>query len=166
MFPSAWFFRSETERTYTIKLIIGRQVIIFCLREGEGEGEITWFTGEIVRESSRRQRLHFESLLSVNPEFVELDRNRFAKCWWPSSLQYKYNHDHSHYREIFLARVLISFVFNNRISSFHIVWFSLINICVVTKQMRGKNTSLMASHESNASLFPIKIRRFLMSVTI
>ena len=73
-------------------------------------------------------------------------------------------HDHSHYREIFLARVLISFVFNNRISSFHIVWFSLINICVVTKQMRGENTSLMASHESNASLFPIKIRRFLMSV--
>ena len=58
-----------------------RGPVIYLLGEGvEALGEITWFSGEIVRESSRRQRLHFESLLSVNPESVELDRNRFAKC--------------------------------------------------------------------------------------
>ena len=56
-------------------------------------------------------------------------------------------HDHSHYSEIFLARFWISFVFNkaaaivlNRISSLHIVWFSHINICVVTNQVRDKTT--------------------------
>ena len=67
-------------------------------------------------------------------------------------------HDHFHCCEIFLSRFLISFVFKqplhlvfnkaativlNRISSFHIVWFSHINICVVTKQMRDKNTRIV-----------------------
>ena len=67
-------------------------------------------------------------------------------------------HDHLHCCEIFLSRFLISFVFKqplhlvfnkaativlNRISSFHIVWFSHINICVVTKQMRDKNTRIV-----------------------
>ena len=61
-------------------------------------------------------------------------------------------YDHFHYCEIFLARFLISFVFNkavivinkeasivlNRILSFHIVWFSLTKICIVTKRMRDK----------------------------
>ena len=56
-------------------------------------------------------------------------------------------HDHLHYCEIFLAPFLISSVFNkaativlHKISSLHIVWFSHINICVVTKQMRDKTT--------------------------
>ena len=56
--------------------------------------------------------------------------------------------DHLHYCEIFLARFLISFVFTKRPQSFLIeyfrpsyrVWFSHINICVLTKQMRDKTT--------------------------
>ena len=66
----------------------------------------------------------------------QASRNRFSVIIF---------HYHLHYRGIFLAHFLISFVFNkaativlNRISSIHMVWFSRINICVVTKYMRDK----------------------------
>ena len=89
-------------------------------------------------------------------------------------------HDHSHYSEIFLARFWISFVFNkaplhlvfnkaativlNRISSLHIVWFSHINIFVVTNQMRDKTTWKVNKRlvTKVTPFFPTKIRRFLV----
>ena len=86
----------------------------------------------------------------------QASRNRFSVIIF---------HYHLHYRGIFLAHFLISFVFNkaativlNRISSIHVVWFSRINICVVTKYMRDKTPEKQTNGQSRKQRFAFPYR--------
>ena len=67
-------------------------------------------------------------------------------------------------RPLHLIFIKAATIVLNGISRLHIIWFSHINICVVTKPKRDKTTKKkqIASHECNASLFPVKIIRFFM----